>query len=431
MGKARLVKGLGILTMALATAALAYSLTGRTRSIYLPGPTTAGHYQIEMACDDCHSDVFSDAKTLQAACVRCHGEELEVAIDTHPEAKFTDPRNADRVAQLDARTCVTCHREHRPELVSTMGLSLPTDYCYRCHEGIAKERPSHQDMPFDTCANASCHNFHDNRALYEDFLARHLDDPDHVIDGKVLALAAPDRAKALKASDAVVPAGVPLDPNVVRDWAETAHAAGGVDCNDCHTPKKAKGTSWTDAVDDDRCGACHEQEKKGFLSGRHGMKAAAGLGPMRVADARLPMKQAARDRSLGCTSCHGAHRFDTRRAAVDACLECHAARHSESYTKTEHASRWREDPSGRSGASCATCHLPRQEHGKKTVVVHNQNDTLRPNEKMVRPICSSCHGVGFSLAALASTRLVDNNFNGSTEGRVQSLDLVRARLAAH
>jgi hypothetical protein len=32
-------------------------------------------------------------------------------------------------------------------------------------------------MAFNTCNSAGCHKFHDNRALYEDFLAKHLTSP--------------------------------------------------------------------------------------------------------------------------------------------------------------------------------------------------------------------------------------------------------------
>ena len=32
-------------------------------------------------------------------------------------------------------------------------------------------------MGFETCASAGCHNFHDNRALYEDFLIKHANTP--------------------------------------------------------------------------------------------------------------------------------------------------------------------------------------------------------------------------------------------------------------
>jgi len=108
------------------------------RTVFLPGETTDGHYQIELACDACHGEAFADTEAMQAACVECHGAELKRVDDSHPQRKFTDPRNADRVASLDARWCVTCHQEHRPELTSTMGLSLPGDYCYRCHEKVGE-----------------------------------------------------------------------------------------------------------------------------------------------------------------------------------------------------------------------------------------------------------------------------------------------------
>ena len=159
------------------------------------------------------------------------------------------------------------------------------------------------------------------------------------------------------------------------------------------------------------------------------MREAAGLDPMRVADARLPMQADARNESLSCTSCHGAHRFDTRKAAVSACLGCHADGHSTRYEGTEHAALWREDRTGMSGASCATCHLPRIAHGKEVRVLHNQNDTLRPNEKMVRPVCANCHGVAFSLAALADTDCVTSNFAHAPPGPPRGFELIRQRLA--
>ena len=54
-----------------------------------------------------------------------------------------------------------------------------SDYCYRCHADVGEERPTHRDLPFDSCANVGCHNFHDNRALYEDFLVEHASEPPH------------------------------------------------------------------------------------------------------------------------------------------------------------------------------------------------------------------------------------------------------------
>ena len=55
------------------------------------------------------------------------------------------------------------------------------DFCVACHsegdQDVRWDRPSHADLAFDTCASAGCHNYHDNRALYEDFLVEHAGGP--------------------------------------------------------------------------------------------------------------------------------------------------------------------------------------------------------------------------------------------------------------
>jgi formate-dependent nitrite reductase cytochrome c552 subunit len=80
-----------------------------------------------------------------------------------------------------------------------------------------------------------------------------------------------------------------------------------------------------------------------------------------------------------------------------------------------------------SGVSCATCHLPREIHrvsGQDIVrVQHNQNDNLRPNEKMIRSVCMNCHGLRFSIDALADAALVESNFNGTPSRHIPSIDM--------
>ncbi|HEY6725200.1 MAG TPA: cytochrome c3 family protein [Polyangiaceae bacterium] len=405
-----------VLTM---VAFLSYSLTGETRTVYLPGPTTVGHYQIELECKACHSEVFTDRAALQAACVKCHGGELKRVNDSHPEAKFTDPRNASRVEELDARYCMTCHREHRPEVTSSMGLSVPQDYCFRCHETVAEERATHQGLAFDSCQDAGCHNFHDNEALYEDFLAKHYGEPALLPSPQRPGLTHA-RSAPLTERDADAPAWFVLGPAQAKAWAASGHGQAGTNCSACHASKDGQ---WQASVPGERCGECHAAEREGYLAGRHGMREAAGLGPMRVGDARQPMRDEAKDETLSCTSCHGAHAFDTREAAISACLGCHDDRHSTSYRQSKHYAVFRADESGRSGASCATCHLPRigGEAGEVRVV-HNQNDTLRPNEKMVRGVCINCHGLQFSLDALADRELIAKNFGGAPAAKVESLE---------
>jgi formate-dependent nitrite reductase cytochrome c552 subunit len=141
---------------------------------------------------------------------------------------------------------------------------------------------------------------------------------------------------------------------------------------------------------------------------------------------------------LGCTSCHAAHRFDTRKAAVEGCTGCHRDEHTASYERSPHYALLKKEIAGEapagSGVSCASCHLPRIEHrapdsgAKRMLVQHNQNDNLRPNEKMIRPVCMSCHGLGFSIDALADRRLVQDNFLGQPRVHVKSTDMVAERM---
>jgi hypothetical protein len=69
----------------------------------------------------------------------------------------------------------------------------------------------------------------------------------------------------------------------------------------------------------------------------------------------------------------------------------------------------------------------RQDDEGNQSVQHNQNDNLRPNEKMVRSVCGQCHGLPFTLDALADSSLIDQNFSGQPSTHVQSVDFVLAR----
>lgn len=424
------------------------------RSAFLPGETTGGHHQIELACSACHTEEYADRDSLQDACESCHAEALKLAKDDHPKSKFTDPRNADRLAVLDARYCVTCHVEHRPERTGEMGLTLPVDYCFLCHQGIGEDRPSHAGMPFDSCASAGCHNFHDNRALYEDFLLKHLDEND-VRPGGVRLLAnlmevADQLPDYPKKEFPIVPLSeedvleADADGAVVAEWAASSHAAAGVACGACHTVvgEGSERSQWIDAPGPESCRPCHGGEVSGFLAGKHGMrldeeKLGRALDPMRPGLARRPMKPESFERELGCTSCHGAHRFDARFAQVGACLDCHDDAHSLAYIDSPHHELWKAEVLGQtpegSGVTCATCHMPRVEKDyfwgtfTHNEVQHNQSATLQPNEKMIRPVCLSCHGLGFTIDALADEELIERNFLGRPSVHVESLELARRR----
>jgi len=272
-------------------------------------------------------------------------------------------------------------------------------------------------------------------ALYEDFLVEHAGEPD-VAPTPRTPLRMPsvrfarhaDPGRGSDEHDAPPDVLARTDAALVSAWAASSHAAAGVRCNACHVVDD----TWQDRPGVAGCRACHADEVRGFLESRHGMRVAAGLEPMRPDLARLPMKADAHG-DLGCASCHGAHAFDPRAAVVEACAGCHADEHSLAYFGSpHHALQVREEagdaPPG-SGVSCATCHLPRVERGGETVVWHNQNATLRPNEKMIRAACLDCHGLGFSLDALADAALVRRNFRGAPDRHVESVDWAVARVA--
>ena len=426
--------GTGRLTLVWITATLGvagyptFRLLGDDQSVFLPGQTTSGHHQIELACESCHTP-FGGVR--QDACLDCHQVELELAQDSHDEGKFNDPRFAGDLARLDVRQCIACHTEHRPEITEAMGVTLPADLCYRCHAAVGEERPTHQDLAFDTCASAGCHNYHDNRSLYEDFLTEHGN-----AEAATFAGALPERSAwidwdtagrtPLEAADADGPA--PAARELVDAWAGSAHATAGVACTDCHAPGESP---WSDHPSLGVCAACHELEPLDYTAGKHGMRDAVGLGPMPVSMARLPMHREALSATLDCGACHDVHNVDARHAAVDACLSCHADEHTVAYAYSPHYALWLAETSGEaapaSGVSCASCHLPRETRriagANRVVVQHNQNANLRPNEKMIRDVCMACHSLALAIDALADADLIRRNFVGQPALHVRSIDM--------
>ena len=421
----------------------------QVRAWFVPGETTHGHHQIELACEACHVKPFGGRELRQQACEGCHAAELKESGDKHPLSKFTDPRNLPLLGKLDATRCETCHTEHRPEITLAMGLTQPADVCAHCHQDIARERPSHAGMAFDTCSSSGCHRYHDNQATYEDFLLRHGDKP--ALLGSVqsratnfaeLAAMLPDypvdrfplQALDLAAADAPLQA-----PAQREEWAHSAHARQGVNCSACHTSAAQPG-KWIDKPGDASCTGCHSLQRSEFEQGRHGMRLALGLPPMEPKMARLPMRHEAAKKELGCTTCHSAHRVDRIAAARDACLGCHADEHSLAFDASPHGRLWEQVKQGSlvaaEAVSCATCHMPVTQHRLVDLdmvadhVQHNQNATLRPSEKMLRPVCMRCHGLGFATDALADAALVRRNFDGQPAVHIQSIRMAQERDAA-
>lgn len=405
------------------------------KSAILPGHTTDGHYQIELACDACHTDekqenVFTAAGVPNSACNACHGEDLTEFSDSHPVRKFRNPENAIFLEHIDAMSCVECHREHNARITGDMGLTLPADYCAYCHQVTLEHLESHQDLGYETCATAGCHNFHDNIALAPSFLRKHYGEADILADPRVAqpdALAAwltegNEQRSPLGTEAADAPAAHAGDAAVLADWHGTAHAAAGINCSDCHGSDE-----WVAKPGHETCASCHDFQVETFLKGRHGMRLAhEGLGPMRPELARQPMKADAGHRELDCSACHQPHRYDRDFAAQQACLQCHDDEHSRNYRNSRHAQLWQSelagDASPGTGVSCATCHLPSVSHGKGHAVSHDQSANLRPNEKMLRSVCMDCHGLQFSMDALADADLVTGNFHRRPSGHHPGID---------
>ena len=392
------------------------------KEVFLPGETTHGHYQIQLKCSECHDQGSHEVK--QDACIKCHQEELEESQDSHPETKFNDITKFHLVENIDARKCISCHTEHNPHMTNKMGVTLPEDFCMECHKDVGEDRPSHKDLSFSTCATAGCHNYHDNRALYEGFLLKHFGEDNNLKQAMDYPI-----IHEHKEEDIIADAPSVIPPNIHHDWASTSHAKAGVNCKDCHQPDSQP--EWTDKVSYKTCQSCHADETKGFLAGKHGMRLAHGLSPMTPGEARLPMRQKNAHKELNCISCHSDHRFDRREASVNACIKCHDDEHSNNYLSSPHYKTWQsESLKGvhMKGVSCATCHMPRVMNERKEIKVeHNQNATLRPNEKMIRSACMKCHGLQFSLNALADEELIRKNFKGQPNVHIKSIDMAKER----
>jgi len=415
------------------------------KSDLLIGDASHGHFQIELACSSCHTEAFGGEELIQEACEGCHADELEAAHDSHPKKKFTDPRDAYRLEIIDARYCVSCHTEHQKEQTRAMGVTLPDDYCYHCHQEIGDERESHKDLPYDSCASAGCHNFHDNRALYETFL---VENADQAWIKSIAQLEMPNaayhsrkkEAKPLNKADIDAPAAKSENPEIVAHWEASSHADAGVNCSGCHIGNEQSEENWVVKPGLEQCQSCHTNEAKGFLAGKHGMRLAPGLEPqlsaIKPSNSPLEFSDASMNKEHGCVACHGAHEFNTQFAAAEACLGCHADEHSLAFSESPHGKLWHAELAGEieagQGLSCASCHMPRISKKKGgeliTHVQHNQNDNLRPNEKMIRPVCMSCHGLEFAIDALADPELIKNNFSGKPSVHIESADWAKKRV---
>lgn len=268
-------------------------VVGGDRRMLRIGTTTDAHHQFELACETCHAaPAFASAKAAEKAlnktCRECHEDELKAADDSHPRKKFRNPRMAIYWEKLDARLCTSCHVEHRLEITRSGAVTVAMDFCAACHsegeQDVRADRPSHAGLSFNTCASAGCHNYHDNRALYEDFLVEYGGEPD-LASSPVHLLSAhhrmwkPPEGASLGRRDARAPVISLGSPGVLDEWTGSGHAAAGVNCGACHAAAAGEGASlagleshWSDTPSTGVCEDCHKAQAKTFVLGRHGMR---------------------------------------------------------------------------------------------------------------------------------------------------------------
>jgi len=414
---------------------LSLSKDAAPKEIFSPGEMTHGHYQIEQSCSTCHTEDFKGHEGIEEACKKCHEKEHKKFKDKHPFSKFTDPRNADRLKNINALKCTTCHSEHNLKGTHETGVTLPEDFCYKCHQDIAEDRPSHEGMSFKTCSTTGCHNYHDNQALYEDFLLKHSDENATFKTAKVKKMTLESYLESLKkepltSKDAD---GFAEDQTIIEEWSHSSHAKSGVNCKACHTTEE--NSEFKPKTTPENCRSCHKLEVEGFLDSKHGMRIKAGLSPMTPAQARLPMHDEAGHKELSCTSCHSNHSFETTDVQVDACMQCHNDEHSNNYKNSKHFELYMQAKKGMidesQAVSCATCHMPKKKKRGERYTEHNQNLNLRPQEKMARSVCMDCHGLSFTLDSLADKDLITKNFAGKPSIHIEGIDLAVERDNKH
>ena len=55
--------------------------------------------------------------------------------------------------------------------------------------------------------------------------------------------------------------------------------------------------------------------------------------------------------------------------------------------------------------------MPRVEREGSVIVNHDNTANLRPNEKMIKNVCTDCHGLQFSMNAMTDPLLIKSNFS--------------------
>ena len=229
----------------------------------------------------------------------------------------------------------------------------------------------------------------------------------------------------------------------VRQWRQSAHAAKGVGCVDCHGGEHDPIHRGEAPVLLEACGRCHQAALAQHRRSRHGQGLHTGWGCTRALTGRDPaecrfchaegsalpktpvhcalfLKQSSAMGELGCNrchqverscaSCHSSHLTDL--AIVrhpGACARCHMGPDHPQWEawKTSMHGTLHESVGPEVGPTCQACHMPKGTHDVSGGLTMSPLGALYPEKvaggaraEMVRR-CESCHGGALAERELA------------------------------
>jgi hypothetical protein len=334
--------------------------------LVMPGPVIAGHADVEGDCGRCHRPFDTDAQS--GLCQDCHEE---VAKDVASAAGLHG-----KLLGQSKQRCQSCHSDHLGRDADITGLvaetfdHAQTDFalegghrstaCAACH---AKD-DAHRDAPSDC---GSCHGDADPHGGRLGEACGDCHGPvgwrdarfDHAKTDFPL-----ENAHAKAQCGSCHPAnrfeGVPQDCASCHGAQDIHRGRLGAECGECHSTE-----NWKSGTFD------HDRETDFPLAGAHA--------------------------KAGCNDCHAGGAGTTRTAAKagkrgkadekldDRCVACHANE---------------DDHDGSFGASCETCHTPRD--WKPSGFDHGRDAQFALAGQHAKVDCTSCHRGVLGKESLAS-----------------------------
>jgi len=155
-----------------------------------------------------------------------------------------------------------------------------------------------------------------------------------------------------------------ITPWITKTWAESAHAAHGIKCPECHGNHDAGFDSpqFTALPGPDKCIKCHPVHVKEIMASVHN--------------------------GVKCTACHPRHTFSLKVARdPEICATCHlTSQHAQGYRRSKMGVVFSALGPGYS-ATCQTCHMQDANH--------NVNISVENRDVMLKT-CNRCHSASFA-----------------------------------